>query len=146
MSTSKTKQGDKVVFKYPNNGRQYDIEKVAEHLQFNEVYTVKHVNQYQSSSEVILEEFPTIPFNTVHFLNLEDHLEGVTYLQQEYLVKFSISPRIECNVNVYRENSKELSSKEIIEDAIKLVKHEKLPIDEKHIYKVEIVQRTVEND
>lgn len=71
--TLSTRKNNKVIFKYPNNGRQADVERAAENLILNGEYTVETISIGGSTSFVELKEVPGIVFNTVHFTN---KLEG----------------------------------------------------------------------
>jgi len=61
------KRGDKVIYKYPNNGYPHDQEDAKKYLVLNKVYTVKETVVWDSISYVWLEEIPGIPFNCGHF-------------------------------------------------------------------------------
>ena len=61
--------GTKVIFKYPDNGRDYDKSQVLEYLTIYATYTVENIQVGQSSSHVQLKEHPNMRFNTVHFAN-----------------------------------------------------------------------------
>lgn len=67
--TLSTGKSSKVIFKYPENGRQIDIERAAENLILNGEYTVVTISVGGSTSFVELKEVPGIVFNTVHFTN-----------------------------------------------------------------------------
>lgn len=66
--------GTRVIFKYPNNGSEYDGNLSSEELLFNGIYTVKEVFVGGSRSYVELVEKPGMEFNTVHFANIEEEL------------------------------------------------------------------------
>jgi hypothetical protein len=61
------KNGDKVIFCYPDNGYEHDQEYCKKHLTLNGVYTVELTEVGQSYSSVILQEIPNKSFNTVMF-------------------------------------------------------------------------------
>lgn len=66
-----TTPGTKVVFAYPENGWPFDRNKVKEKgLSVGREYTVGHIEVFSSASDVYLEEFPGVPFNSVHFANV----------------------------------------------------------------------------
>jgi hypothetical protein len=48
-----------------NNGYDCDSEEAKKYLKIGEVYTVGYTIVHSSTSEVYLEEFPNISFNTV---------------------------------------------------------------------------------
>lgn len=64
-----TEKSSKVIFKYPENGRQIDVERAAENLTLNGEYTVVTISIGGSTSFVELKEVPGVVFNTVHFTN-----------------------------------------------------------------------------
>jgi len=64
------KKGDKIVFKYPENGYKYDQDKAKDHLVYNGVYTVNMIDVHNWHTNIYLEEFPTVPFNSVFFENV----------------------------------------------------------------------------
>lgn len=61
------KKGDKVIFKYPTAGHKHDHELVKKHLTLNELYTVNKTVVGEYHTDVYLEEFPNITFNSVNF-------------------------------------------------------------------------------
>lgn len=61
----------KVTEKTKNNGYQYDVNKVKEHLELNEIYTVEKTVVDNFNTDVYLQEIPGIRFNSVNF-------EGIT--------------------------------------------------------------------
>ncbi|MBA4537838.1 hypothetical protein H1Z61_12020 [Bacillus aquiflavi] len=63
------KEGDKVVFAYPNNGLNSDKEKAAKYLQLYKEYTVDSTVVRSSSTDVYLKEIPDVHFNSVHFID-----------------------------------------------------------------------------
>ena len=65
-----TKIGSKVRFSFPENGMTYDKETARKYLKINETYTVKEINIGRWRTDIILEEFPTIEFNSVQFENI----------------------------------------------------------------------------
>lgn len=66
-----SKPGTKVIFKYPENGDDYDMKWASGVLSVGETYTVENIQIGQSSSLVDFKEFPEWQFNTVHFVNVE---------------------------------------------------------------------------
>jgi len=67
-----TKPGTKIVVTETSakNGYTSDENKVAAHLTIGVLYTVERMEVDSWSSEVYLEEFPNIPFNSVNFENI----------------------------------------------------------------------------
>jgi len=66
-----SKEGAKVTFAYPDNGRDYEQLQAEELLIAGEQYTVKKVYVGQSSSHVEFEEVEGL-FNTVLFKNNQE--------------------------------------------------------------------------
>ncbi|MDB5264665.1 MAG: hypothetical protein JWN64_236 [Parcubacteria group bacterium] len=63
-------KGDRVVFALlERHGGESDREHALRHLTFGETYTVNRMRVGGASSDVYLDEFPNIPFNTVLFLD-----------------------------------------------------------------------------
>jgi len=60
-------RGTKIIFKYPENGTEYDQERANKHLVKDKYYTVHLITIGSWSSTIELEEFPGIKFNSVHF-------------------------------------------------------------------------------
>lgn len=67
-----TKNGSKVIFKYPENGKRSDSDLAAKYLKVDEIYTVKNISIGGSSSAVELTEVPGVTFNTVQFMNTQE--------------------------------------------------------------------------
>lgn len=65
-----TKIGSKVRFSFPENGTTYDKETARKYLKINETYTIKNVYIGGWRTDIILEEFPTIEFNSAQFENI----------------------------------------------------------------------------
>ncbi|MFC0278125.1 hypothetical protein ACFFH2_15735 [Enterococcus devriesei] len=59
--------GSKVVFAHPTFGDDYDIKKAREFLCEGTTYTVSRTEIFSSFTEVFLQEFPGVPFNSVQF-------------------------------------------------------------------------------
>ncbi|MFE4029295.1 hypothetical protein ACFX4N_24395 [Priestia sp. YIM B13551] len=136
MSVEKTKPGDKLVCKYPDNGMRSDGIQAKKYLQLDKEYTVEHIQVYGSRTEVALKEFPGELFNSVHFMNKEDVEFGFNYAVQEYLVKIDLSSNVNLDVHIYHEDKPELTNKEIIEEALGYVKNLKIDVSEKDVYKI----------
>lgn len=49
------------------NGYEIDKENASKYIKENIIYTVDHIDVDRSHSDVFLEEFPGIAFNSVHF-------------------------------------------------------------------------------
>ena len=67
----RSKSGTKVVFAYPDNGRDYEQKQAKDLLKVGEQYTVKQVYVGQSSSHVEFLEVEGL-FNTVLFKEIEE--------------------------------------------------------------------------
>lgn len=65
-----TKIGSKVRFSFPENGIASDIETAKKYLKENEIYTIKNIYVGGWRTDITLEEFPTIEFNSVQFENI----------------------------------------------------------------------------
>lgn len=66
-----TKIGSKVKFSFPENGTLSDIEEAKKYLTINKVYTIKEIIVGSWHTTVVLEEFPTVNFNSVQFKNVK---------------------------------------------------------------------------
>lgn len=64
-----TRKGSKIIFAYPQNGRDIDTERAAENLVLNGEYTVETISIGSSTSFVELKEVNGMLFNTVQFTN-----------------------------------------------------------------------------
>lgn len=62
-----TEPGDKVAFKNPTSGYDYDQELARKYLKENEEYTVKVIDMGNWRTELIFEEVPGVEFNSVLF-------------------------------------------------------------------------------
>lgn len=71
-----SKNGDKIVFAFPKNGYDYDIETAEKYLEVDKEYTVDHTIIGGSHTDVILKEIPNKSFNSVLFKDKETN-EGV---------------------------------------------------------------------
>jgi hypothetical protein len=67
------KEGHKVIVteQSARNGYQSDRDLVKKHLIINQVYTVEETFVYEWRTEVALQEFPEITFNSVSFEDYE---------------------------------------------------------------------------
>lgn len=50
---------------------QYQTELAHKHLELHKIYTVESTEVHSSSTDVILQEFPEIEFNSCHFDDVE---------------------------------------------------------------------------
>lgn len=66
-----TKPGALVRFAYPDNGYKHDKETAAKHLVFDTNYTVHDTVVHGWNTDVYLEGFPNIRFNSVMFEDVE---------------------------------------------------------------------------
>ena len=66
-----TVKGSKVIFKYPENGEQVDMERAIGRLVLDGEYTVETISIGGLTSFVELKEVPGLVFNTVQFMNKE---------------------------------------------------------------------------
>lgn len=65
----RTSPGSKVCFSNPSFGYPFEGKYAQQHLSIGALYTVKETVIHSSSTEVILEEFPGLSFNSVLFSN-----------------------------------------------------------------------------
>lgn len=63
--------GTKIIYSFPENGRDFDQKKAQRYLKVNGVYTVLKTVVRQSSTEVYLEEVYGVAFNSVNFSNVQ---------------------------------------------------------------------------
>lgn len=70
MNVYRTKPGDLVVFRYPENGYESDTKRALELLTPGETYKVTEVRIRNWSTDVYLEGF-TQAFNSVQFANTQ---------------------------------------------------------------------------
>lgn len=63
--------GTKIIYSFPENGRDLDQKKAGMYLEVNGVYTVLKTVVRQSSTEVYLEEVYGVAFNSVNFSNVQ---------------------------------------------------------------------------
>ena len=59
-----------------NNGYKYDSEDAKKYLKIGEIYTVDYTIVHSSTTEVYLEEFPDISFNSVCLIDLDNQKES----------------------------------------------------------------------
>jgi len=64
-----TQPGDRVRFVKPEAGYDYDID-AAKGLTLNDVYVVSRIIAYGFHTDVFLQEFPNVCFNSSHFDNV----------------------------------------------------------------------------
>lgn len=60
-------RGDKVSFAHPKNGYGHDQDKAARHLVKGQTYTIDHTEVHSWHTDVFLQEFPNVSFNSVLF-------------------------------------------------------------------------------
>ncbi len=65
-----TKPNSKVIFMFPKNGYNPDIESANKHLIKGKEYTVKRTEVHSWHTEVELKEIPNIVFNSSMFANI----------------------------------------------------------------------------
>ncbi len=75
--------GDKVVFKYPNNGYPFDQETARKHLKLNAVYTVDRTSIHSCHTDVFLKEVEGVAFNSVLFADYKPRKSGRNKKQRE---------------------------------------------------------------
>lgn len=73
------KEGDKVVFSYPDNSLDNDTLEIdgevivfntsVEKLEVGTVYTVDYTEVFSWKTDVYLKEFPSVSFNSGHFID-----------------------------------------------------------------------------
>ena len=63
----RAEHGDKVVFKHPDKGCEFDQELARKHLQVDEVYTVDVAYVHSYHTDVFLIEVPRVPFSNLLF-------------------------------------------------------------------------------
>ncbi len=63
-------KGHKVKATSLNQGYQYHIENAEKYLKLDQIYTVDRTEVASSKTEVYLQEFPDIPFNSTMFEDL----------------------------------------------------------------------------
>lgn len=61
------RRGDKVIFRHPTSGYQYDQERAKQYLKLNKVYTVGSTYVVGWHTDVYLQEIQGVAFNSVHF-------------------------------------------------------------------------------
>jgi hypothetical protein len=59
--------GDKITYCNPNSGYQYDQEKAAKYLTLGNTYTIDYTDVSGWRTDVYIQEFPEISFNSVMF-------------------------------------------------------------------------------
>jgi hypothetical protein len=65
------KEGDKVVYAYPENGYKPEQEKAAKMLELGKTYTVQATDVDSWATQVYLKEFTNVAFNSVLFEDLD---------------------------------------------------------------------------
>lgn len=64
--------GSKVIFAFPENGLQGDIDIAKKYLVLNNEYTIEEINVGSWSTDVCLKEIPGVSFNSCLFTNYEE--------------------------------------------------------------------------
>ena len=59
--------GSRIIFAYPENGRESDQELAKKHLKPGELYTIERTDVGDWHTDVCLTEIPGVWFNLVHF-------------------------------------------------------------------------------
>jgi len=54
------------------NGDSSDKKKIEEHLEVGKIYTVEYTNVHSWNTDVVLEGFPGVVFNSVNFESVTD--------------------------------------------------------------------------
>lgn len=62
-----THVGQRVVFAFPKNGYEHDVQTAAKYLTPDATYTVSSVRVEGWSTDLTLEEVPHVRFNSVQF-------------------------------------------------------------------------------
>lgn len=52
------------------NGHDFDKEQVKKYLKVGQFYTIEKMDVYDFNSNVVLEEFPELIFNSVNFIDI----------------------------------------------------------------------------
>ncbi len=74
----------KVTDKTRNNGFESDKENVRKHLQKGKVYTIDKTNVSSGFTDVFLQEFPNIEFNSVNFEGVNAQSEKLNKQHKDY--------------------------------------------------------------
>ncbi len=61
------KPGDRVAYSFPNNGYESHQLTASKYLNLNQVYIVSHVKIDNWHTDINLEDYPNIAFNSVMF-------------------------------------------------------------------------------
>lgn len=81
------KKGEKVIFKYPTAGHKHDHELVKKYLSLNEIYTVERTIVSEYHTDVYLEEFPNVAFNSVNFESEQEEKIKLDFSNMEEMSK-----------------------------------------------------------
>ncbi len=65
-----TKPRNKVIFAFPRNGHDWEIELAKKHLVLGDKYTVKTIIVHGFHTDIILKEVPDVTFSSSQFKNL----------------------------------------------------------------------------
>jgi hypothetical protein len=77
------KEGDKVVYAYPENGYKPEQEKAAKMLELGKTYTVQATDVDSWATQVYLKEFTNVAFNSVLFEDLDEYESLVSEILAE---------------------------------------------------------------
>lgn len=66
----RTKPRNKVIFAFPNNGNNPEIEAAKKYLVVGKKYTIKTIEVHGFHTDITLKEVPNITFNSVQFKNV----------------------------------------------------------------------------
>jgi len=77
-------KGHKVSFTHPNGGWPFDQQLAKTHLLLDNKYTIEKTIVDSSSTDVFLEEFPNVRFNSVMFDDVEPQDEEKDKLHPDY--------------------------------------------------------------
>jgi len=67
----RTKTGNSIKFAHPTAGYQHDQDQAGEHLVVGEIYKVSRIDVHDWNTNIWLEGFPEVIFNSVMFDNVE---------------------------------------------------------------------------
>ena len=67
MNILNRKKGEKIIYKYPNKGYTYERKLAEKRLVLNQIYTIERITIKDWHTDVYLQEFPSIKFNSVLF-------------------------------------------------------------------------------
>lgn len=65
-------EGTLVIYRFPENGHEFDRETSQKHLTVGSIYTIEQTEVYDYNTDIYLKEFPGIRFNSVQFADIDD--------------------------------------------------------------------------